>query len=685
VGWAHGLRHSFDKNIMTGRRPLPKFQRTLIYGAVVVVCLALPLFIEWVTTPSPQIKKISIEAFRYGTSPSIIRANRGDRLILTFSTGDTGHSFFLQDYHIDVKISPAGETVAVYNPFRVTEPPMDVQEVRLTAGLPGLWGSLVSVSRFRCHVYCGLMHGFEQGDLIVRPNWLMTGSLGLLAAIIIIGFLRVWWDEFPSPALAAPRPPVDLNRRFGFLDTWLKWRPLQFVFTFPILLCFILVILAGFFGTKVGGRNIAVMLTWAAWMSMLTLLLVPLGGRIWCLICPLPVLGEYLQRGATIQVRAEKGDFFGNHFSRLGRRWPQAWRSPWLRLFLFLGLGTFSASLAGQPQWTAITLLMMAFVPVIMSLVWEGRSFCRFVCPVATYISCYSATGRLMVRKRNAPICRNCKEKPCLRGNAKGWACPYGLSVAALDRNADCGICTECFKSCPYDNVSLSWRRAPWTQPFTSYAESWQAVVLLVLGLTYSLTVHSPWPFMRDLVNVIDKASWTEFGLYAVTLWSLALVFGPMVFWLSTGVGTWLWKKAGGNVPALVEEHYTLSGTVTGPVFIKTMPALIPLGLALWAAFFVDTVLVNFTFILMTFSDPFGWGWNLLGTAGMPWIQLWPSGIPWIQTGLILSGVTISLQKGYSLWNRIVGDKKIALQGFTPTAAVLVILSAGMLLFFTHY
>ncbi|MBI4768348.1 MAG: 4Fe-4S binding protein [Deltaproteobacteria bacterium] len=311
-----------------------RLRRTTVCVAVVAVCLALPLFLEWVTTPAPQSRKIPIEAFRYGTLPSVIRTNRGDRLILTFSTRDTGHSFFLQDYRIDVKISPTDDMVEVRNPFRVTESPLDVREVQLTAGLPGLWGRLASVSRFRCHVYCGLMHGFEQGDLIVRPNWLLMGSLGLLAAIIVIGLFRVRWDESSSPAPAAPQHSIDLNRRFRFLDTWLKWRPLQFVLTLPILLCFILVILAGFFGTKVGGRNIAVMLTWAAWMSLLTLLLVPLGGRIWCLICPLPIVGEYLQRGVTIQRRAEKGGFFGNHFSGLGRRWPQAWRGLGRTFFL---------------------------------------------------------------------------------------------------------------------------------------------------------------------------------------------------------------------------------------------------------------------------------------------------------------------------------------------------------------
>ena len=662
-------------------------RRTIVYAAVVVACIGIPLAIEWLATSDlqPGTRKIHMETFRYGTSPSIIRANRGDRLSLTFSTRDTGHSFFLQDYRIDAKISPASDTVEVRDPFFTAGSPMDVQEVQIMAGLPGVWGSLVSVSRFRCHVYCGLMHGFEQGDLIVRPNWLMTGSMGLLMAIVILGWLRARWDESPSHAHSAPRRPVDLNGRIRFLHALLKWRSLQFALTLPVLACFILAILAGLFGTKVGGRNLAVMLTWATWMSMLTLVLVPLGGRIWCMVCPLPVLGEHLQRGATTQVRASNGAFFGNRFFGLGRRWPQALRGPWLRLLLFLGLGTFSASLAGQPRWTAITLMIMALVPLMMSFVWELRSFCRFVCPVASYISCYGIAGRLMVRKRDARVCRKCKEKPCLRGNSRGWACPYGLCVANMERNVDCGICTECFKSCPYENVSLAWRRGPWMDQFSSYGEAWQAIVLLILGAVYSLTVHSPWAFMRDWVNVIDKATWAEFGLYAAALWVLALVVGPLVFWLASFVGAWSCQKSENHVPNGTPDRFSIFSATTGQVFRKTIPALLPLGLALWAAFFVATLMANFTFVSLTFSDPFGWGWDLLGTAGMPWLQLWPSGVPWIQAGLTLSGLAFSLQKGYDLWKHTGAEKKMALRGFAPTAGVLIAVAAGMLLYFTNY
>ena len=122
-----------------------------------------------------------------------------------------------------------------------------------------------------------------------------------------------------------------------------------------------------------------------------------------------------------------------------------------------------------------------------------------------------------------------------------------------------------------------------------------------------------------------------------------------------------------------------------GRIFKRTLPALLPFGLALWAVFFVETIMANMTFILLSFSDPFGWGWDLFGTAGMPWTQIWPSGIPWIQVGLILAGVTLSLKKGYRLWNNETDATNNVLRGFAPTAVILLIVAGGMLIYITHY
>jgi hypothetical protein len=651
-------------------------KRKLMYTIIVLGCMGAAVFAEWVTTSLPTTRKIHIEAFRYGTEPAVIRANRGDDLIMTFSTRDTGHSFFLQDYGIDAKITPASETVEVRDPFVPEKPPSYESEVHLKAGLGGFWGNLVSTSRFRCHVYCGPMHGFEQGDLIIRPNWLLSGSLGLLLAMVLIGCFRIKWakDGFQ----AAATPPTDLNKRSGVLDRLLKWRPFQFTCTLPVLAGLMVIVLAGFFGTKVGGRNLAVMLTWIIWISMLALLLVPLGGRIWCMICPLPVMGEYLQRGATTEVRSGKRGRFRNRFFGWFKPWPQALSGPWIRLGVFLVIGALSASLAAQPKWTAIMLILMVAAAIIMSLVWELRAFCRYICPVAAFISAYSALAPLMVRTRNAGVCKNCREKPCLRGNAGGWACPYGLLVPQMDRNADCGMCTECFKSCPSDNVSLVWRKGPWTDSFRSYGEAWQAIALLVLAMVYSVTLHSPWPFMRDMVNIVDKTSLFEFSLFFVSLSAVALGVIPLIFWLMCGLGLWLSKDMPG-------EGKGIFNAFVGTTFKKTMPAVLPFGLALWAVFFVETIMANMTFILLSLSDPFGWGWDLFGTAGMPWIQIWPSGIPWIQSALILLGVTLGLKKGYGLWHNEIDSKNNTLKGFAPTAVVFVFMAGGLLVYLDYF
>ena len=86
----------------------------------------------------------------------------------------------------------------------------------------------------------------------------------------------------------------------------------------------------------------------------------------------------------------------------------------------------------------------------------------------------------------------------------------------------------------------------------------------------------------------------------------------------------------------------------------------------MWAVFFVDTFMSNFTFVLLTLSDPFGWGWDLFGTAGMPWIQVWPSGVPWIQAGLLLIGFGLTMQSGYRRWVEVSGNRHDALRGFLP-------------------
>jgi hypothetical protein len=213
--------------------------------------------------------------------------------------------------------------------------------------------------------------------------------------------------------------------------------------------------------------------------------------------------------------------------------------------------------------------------------------------------------------------------------------------------------------------------------------------VLLVLAMVYSLTIHSPWPAVRDMANVVDKATWSEFALYAAAITALVLAAVPLLYWLAVGWGNAAARrtrmKTGGPIPVFTTANGMMLHSTTGDVFKRTMPALIPLGLGMWAAFFIPVVLTNSTFILYTLSDPFGWGWNLLGAAGMPWIQIWPSGIPWMQTFAVLLGVALSLRKGSQLWLDEKIEKRAALSGFAPTAWLIGLTAAGMIVYFTNF
>jgi hypothetical protein len=60
--------------------------------------------------------------------------------------------------------------------------------------------------------------------------------------------------------------------------------------------------------------------------------------------------------------------------------------------------------------------------------------------------------------------------------------------------------------------------------------------------------------------------------------------------------------------------------------------------LAVWIAFALATLLSMMTFVLQSLSDPFNWGWNLLGMAGSRWHIIWSPAIPWLQVGYVLMG-----------------------------------------------
>jgi heme/copper-type cytochrome/quinol oxidase subunit 2 len=627
----------------------------LIAGAV------LPAWLAGVTTLRPQTREIHIEAYRYGFSPSRIHANRGDRLRFTFSTRDTGQSFFLQDYDLHVSITPGNKQVLVQRLSRPDDPPVLMETVDIVAGLPGWRGWLVSKSQFRNHTYNGPLHGMERGDLIVAPNFLLYGSLGLLAALPLAGLV-----------LARRRSSPRRERRFDLFKflPWLKrivkTPSFQFNLTLPMLAVFWFIILAGLLGTKVSGRNAGPMIIWVLWLSALIIFLVPLGGRIWCTVCPLPTLGEWWQRARQSRNPAEIEGRSRLQIFGVPLVWPSWLSNAWPRVILFLLLGTFSTTLVAVPAATSWMLIALVVMAILTSFYPEPRLFCRYLCPINSYISLYSTTGRVAVRAVASQPCVDCNEKFCLTGSAKGWGCPYGLCVGEIDRNNDCGACMECVKTCAYDNVSVFWRSTGWDKRIADYGEAWQAIVMFALACLYSFINLGAWDRIRDWIDIVDKQNWGSFWVYALVVWTVCLGVLPLLWYLLTRAGI------------------ALSGSPLGvkTQFLATSAALIPLGLACWIAFALATLLSMMTFLLQSLSDPFNWGWNLMGMAGSPWhIYLSPE-IPWLQVACVVVGSAFAFQTLYRCWVHDAGPKRRPLLGSLPLGSFLWISAAGMICFF---
>ena len=604
-------------------------KRHIINFLIVLSFGIVPAIISQFFEKKPVTRNIHIRNFRYGKDPSVIRCYRGDTLHLTFSTDDTGHSFFLEEFDIDAKVSPARDVVEVFKVSDPTQKPVLTKEVVFVARHSGIQNFLVSRSNYRCHVWCGPMHAFEHGKLVIFPNTLLVFSLGSVAGILFLWILGFFRQPLQITGFEDKKSGYhDLLSKSRFLRTLVVSRWPQIIMMMLAMTLVYVVILTTFFGTKMSGRNLGVLLMWGIWLFLLIAILTPFLGRMWCTICPLPFFGDLIQRkSAFTPAEGTKGEY-RNKYSGLFLKWPKWMQNSWPKLILLLFLTTFSAVLVALPKVTGVAVILLLVLPTLLALVFEHRAFCRYLCPVSGFLGPFSKMSKLALRNKSQAVCDKCKPHFCQKGSPKGWACPYGINVGEMNESNECGLCLECTRSCLYNNVSI------YSRPFASetgmrnLSEAWLTIGVFTLAVVYSVLYQGHWAEVRDYVNILDKGNWKLFGIYSVVVWSLSLVVMPGILYILSFLGARLSKL---NVS--VKE-----------VFLSSSGALLPLGLMLWISFVIPMLFVNVTFVLQSASDPFGWGWDFFGTANIPWHQFLPRLVPWIQSVLILTGLYFSLR-----------------------------------------
>jgi hypothetical protein len=221
-------------------------------------------------------------------------------------------------------------------------------------------------------------------------------------------------------------------------------------------------------------------------------------------------------------------------------------------------------------------------------------------------------------------------------------------------------------KTCAYDNVALFWRRSGWDREVIGHDEAWQAMVMFGLSIIYSVINLGAWDTIRDWIDIVDKRNWGTFWLYSGAIWGLCLGILPLLLYLLTQLGR------------------VLSGARlrSGVLFRACSAALVPMGLSCWMAFALAMLSSMWTFLLQSLSDPFNWGWDLLGRAGSPWHILWSTAIPWLQVACVTTGVIYSLRTLSLCWQEQTKSKRQAILGSLPWGSFLWAAAAGMIFFF---
>lgn len=433
--------------------------------------------------------------------------------------------------------------------------------------------------------------------------------------------------------------------RIPIVKSVLSSRYFQWSLTTLTLPLFVLAILTGFWGTPAGNRNFGIVFVWIIWWALLMLVLVPFAGRLWCTVCPIPAPGEWLQRRSFIGARAGK-------LFTLGKKWPRRLNNIWLQNALFLLVALFAKLILTTPFVSSIVLVSLVGVATLTSLLFERRVFCRYLCPVGGFIGIYSQLAPVEVRVKEFAVCVDHKEKTCYVGGEGGYGCPWLVNPSSLGKNTYCGMCTECLKTCPRDNIGLyarSFGRDLETTQGRRLDEAYRALMMLACAPIYSIVFMGSWAPIKEAAYAVGTPAW---WLYALGLVALTVVIVPGLFYVCAALA----KFIGGT------------GQPTRRLFVEYAYALLPLGLAAWAAFNLSFILINVSYAWAVISDPFGWGWNLFGTATWPWTPYLAGWQPVLQVPLLLGGLAAAI--GVAL--RTARQQHARLQAALPVVAFCV-------------
>lgn len=454
----------------------------------------------------------------------------------------------------------------------------------------------------------------------------------------------------------------------GPIGRLLRVRAFQFVAILPAAAGVAVVLVSTSVGIQHPSFNFGTVFTWVVWWGALLLSFV-IAGRAWCLVCPVGAVGDWIQRLG----------FWGRSRFTVGYalRWPRRLRSMWpatglLLVFVWLDNGY---GVSNSPRLTAVLVAVLILAAAWTGLLFERRAFCRYLCPLTSFIGLNALFSVLELRARDPDTCRTgCPTKDCFRGNQTAYGCPMGeFPGAPMDTNLHCSLCTECLRACPHGNVVLRLRppgRDLWAMRRTRPDGSYAAAIVVGLASILPLLTLLLLPTVRGIFAGVLPAGIPPNDPPRLVAVAVLFTAGAA---LSVGLVY--------GFSALSRWTAGAEGVPTGALFARYAYALIPVGLFRFLADLLDHAARTWGALAdVTRALLLDFPWNQVVPGRVTAVHLLgPVETYAVQVGLLLGGLLFTLYAMHRVSLRLFGDREVALASFLPMAGLAAVLTLGSL------
>jgi cytochrome c oxidase assembly factor CtaG/polyferredoxin len=419
--------------------------------------------------------------------------------------------------------------------------------------------------------------------------WVLGSMISLIPILVIVvsqlSGVRSGKSSAPESGRKTPPPPFDLLR--VPLAGWLlRQRHGRLFLQAGSFLLLALLIFHGLRGTPLSALNLAGGLLWTLLRPLFFLLLLTVA-NLFCMACPFTFPRELARRFWTPRFH-----------------WPSWLRGKWIAALLTILFFWFylQFDLWNWPSATAWILIAYVAAALAVDLLFQGASFCRYICPIGQFNFLTTLAAPLEIGAKENSVCQSCAGHDCLRGNAAQRGCELQLFLPTKSGNLDCTLCMDCVKACPADNVQIVLHPPlrvltgdPLRSSLRRLAQRVDIAVLALLltGFALANAAAMTAPVLQWTDSLRQPLAWLRHPALTLVATLLASILIVLLF---QGLAALLVKIA----PAGKRRMH----------FCRLSLALLPLGLALWAAHFLfhlTTAGGNLAPVLDQFLSDAGW------------------------------------------------------------------------------